>query len=130
MNNKKQTLSDLGLLVFRLAAGGLMMFHGFQKLGATPSEFPDPIGVGATLSHALAVFAELGCAGALVLGAFTRFALVPLIITMGVAAFIVHGGDPWNQKELAILFLSAYVGLMLTGPGRLSVDAWLSKRRA
>ncbi|MFT5356836.1 MAG: putative oxidoreductase [Polyangiales bacterium] len=129
MSNKKQTLTDLGLLALRIAAGGLMIVHGIGKLDATPSEFPDPLGVGAALSHALAVFAEVGCAAALVVGAFTRFALVPLIVTMLVAALVVHGADPWNKKELAVIYLSLYAGLMLTGPGRFSVDAWLSRRR-
>lgn len=130
MSNKKQTLTDLGLLGLRVAAGALMMVHGIAKLGYNPSEFPDPLGVGAALSHALAVFAEVGCAAALVIGAFTRFALVPLIVTMLVAALLVHGADPWNKKELSVIYLCIYAGLMLTGPGRFSVDAWLSRRRA
>lgn len=130
MNSKKQTLVDLGLLILRAAAGGLMMVHGIQKLGVTPSKFPDPLGVGAALSHALAVFAEVGCAAALVLGAFTRFALVPLLVTMLVAALLVHGDDPWSRKEMAVLYFCFYAGLMFTGPGRFSVDAWLSRRRA
>ena len=129
MSSKKQTLTDLGLFALRVTGGGLMMVHGIAKLGFTPSEFPDPLGVGATISHALAVFAEVGCAAALVLGAFTRFALVPLITTMLVAALMVHGADPWHKKELSVIYLCIYVGLMLTGPGRLSVDAWLSRRR-
>ena len=129
LDAKAQRL-DLGLLLLRLASGGLMMVHGAQKASqwSTMSEgFPDPFGVGHAASLALAIFAELFCALLVVLGAFTRLALVPLMTTMVVAAFIIHGADPWAKKELAIFYLSVYVALFFAGPGRYSVD---HKRRA
>ena len=75
----------------------------------------------------LAVFAEFVCAILLVIGLFTRLSLVPLIITMAVAAFIVHGGDGIKEMEFALIYLSAYVALILTGPGAHSVDAKISR---
>jgi putative oxidoreductase len=47
---------------------------------------------------------------------------------MAVAAFIVHGGDPWGEKELAYIYLAGYLTLLLTGPGKFSVDALIMKR--
>ena len=41
---------------------------------------------------------------------------------MFVAAFIVHMGDPFGRVEKALLFLAVFVILMLTGPGKYSID--------
>lgn len=121
--------SDLGLLILRLGAGGLMLTHGLPKLmklfAGGEIQFADPIGLGATVSLILAVFAEVVCSILIVLGLKTRLACVPSAFTMGVAAFVVHFSDPWGRKEKAILFLVMYVALLFTGPGKLSVDAKL-----
>ena len=126
MMNSKQT--DLALLLLRLTFGGLMLInHGLPKLqklmGADPIQFPDPLGIGMENSLYLAVFAEVVCAALLMIGAFTRLAVVPLIITMLVAIFIVHGGDPFGKMEKAILFLVPYLCLLITGAGWYSVDS-------
>ena len=58
------------------------------------------------------------------------WASLPLVVTMGVAAFIVHGADSFKKKELALAYLCVYLALALLGGGRLSLDALLSRRRA
>jgi putative oxidoreductase len=68
------------------------------------------------------VFAEFFCSILLILGLFTRLAAIPLVIGMAVAAFVVHGADPFAAKELSLLYLFIYVALIFTGPGRHSVD--------
>ena len=117
--------NDEALLLLRVAFGLMMMVHGWQKFSKfseLSGVFPDPFGMGSTLSLSAAIFAELGCSILLILGLGTRLALVPLIITMLVAIFIAHGADPWSKKELAVTFLSAYAALFVAGPGRYSVD--------
>jgi putative oxidoreductase len=91
---------DLGLLALRLYGGGTMcVVHGWGKLTSFPSAgFPDPFGIGATPSHGLAVFAEVLCAVLVAAGAFTRLATVPLIVTMAVAGFYIHGGGPLAEE--------------------------------
>lgn len=124
-------LLHLGLLVARLTVGGLMFQHGLSKIGRwneMSEGFPDPFGVGSAASLALVIFAEAGCSVLVALGALTRLALIPLIITMMVAAFLIHGDDPWAKKELAMFFLGIYAALLLTGAGRYSVDAKLKGR--
>ncbi len=124
---------DFGLLILRITFGGLMMVHGWGKLqgflGGQASGFPDPIGLGPEISMGLAVFAEFICGGLVVLGLATRPALVPLISTMLVAVLVVHASDPLETKELALVYLGAYIALLMTGPGRFSVDARLGNRR-
>ena len=124
--------TDLGLLLMRIVFGGFMMFgHGLGKLSGFAERmdsFPDPLGVGSTMSLALAVGAEFFAAFLVILGLATRAALVPLVITMVVAGFIIHGADPFQKQELALIYLAAYIVLFLTGPGKYSVDNKLANK--
>lgn len=126
---KQEKLKDIGLLVLRLTAAGMMLFgHGFDKLvnfSAKAEHFADPLGLGMTTSLVLAVFAEFFCSVAILFGFLTRYATIPLIITMLVAAFIVHGDDPWSKKEFALVYLVPFLTLLFSGAGRYSVDAKL-----
>lgn len=125
------SLSSIGLLVLRLFTGGFMLFaHGWGKLASfseKSGQFPDPIGVGSAPSLALAVFAEVFCAAAIMLGLFTRAAAIPLLITMVVAAFMIHGDDPFQKKEFALLYAIPFLTLILTGAGSYSIDAKLKR---
>jgi putative oxidoreductase len=121
---------DLALLILRLGAGGFMIVHGWSKLinfNKRLSSFSDPIGLGSEASLTLIVFAEFFCSLFLILGLYTRLALIPLIVAMCVVAFIVHGADPFGTKEKALLFLVAYLSLFFTGPGKFSFDSRLRK---
>ncbi|MFZ6002086.1 MAG: DoxX family protein [Bacteroidota bacterium] len=127
-SNSKPLSLDLGLLFFRVVVGLMMLPHGWPKLAnftERMEKFSDPLGIGTTASLAGAVFAEFFCSLFLVLGLFTRAALVPLIFTFVVITFVVHGADPVGDKETPLLFLVSYIVLFLTGPGRFSVDARL-----
>jgi putative oxidoreductase len=121
---------DLGLLVVRLSLAVFMLAHGYPKLihyADRMEKFSDPFGLGSPTSLALAVFAEFFCSILLALGLFTRFALVPLIITMATAAFIAHAGDPFGDREKALLYLLPYLGLFFTGPGKISLDGLIKR---
>ncbi len=123
---------DFGLLLLRLTFGLMMMGHGLgkvQDLFAGKTGFPDPLGVGSVPSLALAAFAEFLCALAVVIGFKTRWAAIPVAVTMLVAAFIFHAGDPWEKIEFPLLYASAFLALVFTGGGRHSVDSMLKKRR-
>jgi len=41
---------------------------------------------------------------------------------MAVAAFIVHGDDPFGTKEKALLYLAFFIVIALVGPGKFSID--------
>lgn len=122
---------DLSLLLVRLAAGGLMFTHGFgklQKLVNGNFEFGDPIGLGPEISLGLTVFAEILCAFLVLVGFFTRLATIPLIITMLVAVFIVHGDHDFGKKELGLFFLINYLVIFLSGAGKYSLDKLILKK--
>lgn len=133
LDDKRRELGvSLGLLLLRLGVGGGMAFgHGWGKLMSWPTlsaKFPDPLGVGPSASLSLAIFAELFCSLAIMLGFATRLSVIPLIVTMLVAAFVIHGADPWQKKELAVLYLFPFLTLVFTGPGRFSLDALVVSR--
>lgn len=117
---------DLGLLLLRLMAGGGMIYaHGWGKMMRFidgDHGFADVFGMGESVSLGLAVFGEAICSIFIVLGLFTRAALIPAIITMAVAVFYIHGDDPFSKQEMGLLYLVPYVALFLTGPGKLSLD--------
>ncbi len=123
---------DLGLLLLRLGLGFALIYaHGYGKLMRVFEgnfKFGDPLGLGAGVSLGLATFAEFFCAIAIAIGFMTRLATVPMLILFSVATFIVHGSDPFPTKEKAFLYLVGYLVLLLTGPGRLSLDQKLRRR--
>lgn len=120
------------ILVIRISIATLMISHGLSKLNILIAggeiQFPDPLGVGKTASLTLAVFAEVLCSFFLFIGLATRLATLPLIITMLVAIFVIHGADPIDVKEMAILYLLFYVLLLVTGSGKFSIDFLISKK--
>lgn len=122
---KNNSLTHVGLAVLRIVPSLLMLTHGypkFQKLISGNFEFGNPIGIGAAPSLFLAVIGEVICPILIIIGLKTRFATIPVIITMLVAAVIVHGADPIGVKEKALLYLAFFVCILMLGPGKYSLD--------
>src|SRR5687767_3689580 len=120
---------SFALLLLRLGAGSAMMIkHGLDKLtnfADKSGQFADPFGIGPTASFALTVFAEFFCAALIILGLFTRLAVISLIFAMSIALFYAHGGDFFGKGELAGLFLTVFTTLLFTGPGKISLDRFI-----
>jgi len=123
MNNS--TSYNLGLFLLRIGFGGMMLTHGipkFLKMLSGDFSFGDPIGIGETATLILAVLCEVFFPILIIIGFKTRLAAIPVIITMAVAAFVVHAADPLGTKEKAILFLIGFIAIALLGAGKFSVD--------
>ena len=122
---------DIAILILRISLAILMLVHGMPKLmsliSGEPVQFPALIG-SPEVSLALAVFAEVFCSILLLLGLSTRLATVPLIITMLVAVFLIHAGDPFAKQEMGLHYLIGYIVLLITGSGKLSLDHILMTR--
>jgi putative oxidoreductase len=118
-----------GLAVLRVGLGlGIILGHGWPKLMAfseRAAKFADPLGLGSPLSLALIVFAEVLCAGLIVLGVFTRLASIPLIFGMGVVVFLVKGGDILGEGEMAAVYAIGFIALLIGGGGNLSLGRML-----
>jgi putative oxidoreductase len=121
------------ILMLRIIVAVFIITHSIPKmnklLAGGEIQFPDPIGMGPAISLGLAVFAELFCSILIGFGFLTRLAVFPLIITMAVAAFVVHAGDPFKQKELSLMYLVLYIVLFIVGSGNYSVDYFISKKK-
>ncbi|MGH1516756.1 DoxX family protein [Chryseobacterium sp. JK1] len=132
-SNSGSILKDIVLLAVRVFVGFAMLSHGFPKLqmllAGGKIEFFDFMGLGPQISLILTVFAEFVCSILLILGLFTRVSLGFLIFTMGIAAFVVHGADPFEKREMALIYLCIYLLLMVAGAGKVSVDHMIERRK-
>jgi putative oxidoreductase len=120
-----KNFTDLALAILRISISGMMLMHGIPKierLFASPIEFGDPIGVGPTLSLILALIGEVVAPILIIIGFKTKLAAIPAIITMFVAAFVVHLNDDFGTKEKALLYLVGFVVVLLAGPGKYAMD--------
>jgi putative oxidoreductase len=116
---------DIALLIIRVASGLILITHGWPKLinfADRMHSFSDPFHIGSPASLALAVFAEFICSILLVIGYFSRFATIPLIITMATIILMVHWNDPFGKKELPLLYLASFLTIFFAGPGKYSLD--------
>jgi len=122
---------NFSILILRVSTGlwlitkhGLVKLHDFSHL---QSHFYNFTGIGSNISLILAIFAELFCSSLVVLGLFTRLAVIPIIFMLIVAVFGAKGAQPLLNKELDFLYLIPFVVLLFCGPGRISVDAMINR---
>ncbi len=127
--------ASFGLLVLRVSLGLMMMLgHGLPKLQNYESlreKFKAPGSLDAFLSGPIALLltigAEVGAAGLIIVGLATRPAAFIFAFTMVIAAFDVHAADPFATKELALMYLTGGVVILLSGAGTISLDAVIYK---
>jgi len=124
---------DFGLLVLRLALGGLFVAHGLDKLFGW---FSDAGGMGNTrellshygytqtgvLSWVLAISETAGGA-LLILGLFFPVGAAAIL---GVMANVIVAKGNWNVflggVEVEMMYAAAAFSLLFTGPGRVALD--------
>lgn len=135
MNTSRWSSVDLALLVLRLGIGISFVFvYGADKMFGGPAQWAE---IGTTMEifgitfwptfwGFMAAAAELVGGLCLMAGVLFRPVLGLLLVTMFVAAssHIAAGEGPWHATEMATVF----VALLLTGPGRYSLDAYLDSR--
>lgn len=127
---------DVGLLLLRLAVGGLLLGHGLQKLigwaggpgidGDTgflrQLGYPRPRA--AAWGHALT---ETLAGAALIVGLVTPAAAAAIVAVLLNAIVVVHGPNGlWNNDmgyEYPLTLMVGAATLALTGPGGWSLDA-------
>lgn len=123
--------SNLAALLLRLILGGLFVYSGWLKIKGYDTILPmftDIIGIGTKLSFNLLIFSEFFCGILVVLGLFTRLAVIPLLFCMCIAYFIAHANDPFYKKELAFTFLVLCLPVFVMGSGKYSLDRIIFKK--
>jgi putative oxidoreductase len=86
--------------------------------------FPAP-----QFSAHVSAYAQFLCGILILLGAFTRPAATVMAVNFVVALLMVHLGRPYLESFDALAMLAGSLFLLLHGPGALSVDAALGRRR-
>lgn len=134
------------LLAYEFWESGVEKYRGENWFSDIQGQFPFPFNaVPVDISWFLATWFELIGAVALVIGLGTRFFSVSLVILTVVAIAAVHWPAEWNtvaelwlgysisdngygNYKLPLIYLVMFVPLILSGPGKLSLDCWLAKR--
>lgn len=124
--------SSTGLLALRLVMGSAFMLHGWPMI-QNPLHWMDGFGAQAPPAalQAAGAISEFVGGAAILLGLITPLAALALAGTMIAGLAMVHiphhdpfVGKPGQQSfELAAIYLAASILLLLTGPGRCSLDA-------
>ena len=122
---------NLSMFLLRAGFGSLLFInYGWSKLmrfAELKDKFSDPLHIGQTPSLILVIFAEVFCTAMIVLGLFTRFAALVLIIMFVVIVFIVLKGKALKDLTLPILFLLVFFSILFCGPGKWSLDKLIGK---
>jgi putative oxidoreductase len=124
---------DLALLFLRVGIGiSFVVAYGADKITGGPATWSDlgqnmalfGITFWPTFWGFMAALTEFAGGFLLIIGLFVRPVLVLFLLTMTVAtaSHLAAGEGPWHATEMATVF----VVLLLLGPGRYSIDAWLS----
>jgi putative oxidoreductase len=128
---KIYTLMSFGLLPIRIIAGIGFIMNGLPKLvniTGTEAEFASNMGLPAALALPVGLLEVIGGI-ALIIGVLTRIASILFIILMIGAIITVQLSKGFlGGYQLNLLYLSIAVTLLVTGPGRPSIEWNVLKR--
>lgn len=120
------------LLGFEFWESGVEKFKGENWFEAVKTDFIFPFNIVPTnISWFLATWSELIGALAIVIGLGTRFWAFSLLILDIVAWHSIHAGNGYNVCDngfkLPLIYLIMLLPLIFIGPGKASIDNFISK---
>lgn len=129
--------TNMGRLFLRLFVGVMLMQFGLRQLynfAESAAHFPATLGMDAESSLTVMIIIELLCSLCIMAGFCTRLMTIPPFLAMilaehhllsnaGEAAYMIS----WTQPAyLPVMFMGIYFFILLVGPGKISVDYFLS----
>lgn len=133
------TYSNLARLFLRLFVGVMFMQFGIRHLvnfSLMSADFPTVFGLSSETCLILMIVNELLCSLFIMAGFLTRLATIPPIFSMVVAEWYilhnllphasVYGLDSTEPGYLPIMFIGIYLFILLAGPGKISLDYFIS----
>lgn len=130
--------TNLGRLFLRLFVGIMLLQFGVRQTAhfyECKSMFPSVMGMAPETSMVVMICIEVICAMFIMFGFLTRLMLLPPFVAMVFAEYyLLHDYvrdatymlDWQQQGYLPVMFLGIFFFLMLVGPGKISVDYFLS----
>lgn len=123
---------DLTLLVFRIAVTAeLMLAHGLKKIGVgvTNAEIvPNPLHLPEAVNQLFAEAANLFFPILVMLGLFTRLAVLPTLAVTLTGYFVVHWNDSLIEKDMPFMYSLSFLLLLVFGAGKYSIDNFINKK--
>ncbi|MGN0214645.1 MAG: DoxX family protein [Muribaculaceae bacterium] len=129
--------SNLSRLFLRLFVGVMLLQLGVNQMSQFDelSNFSGFMGMSGSTAVAAVIVVELVCSMLIVLGLFTRLAILPLLVIMGVAAGALFSGEVMQAdmiygmmpEMLPMLFCGVLVFFGISGPGKISLDYILAR---
>jgi putative oxidoreductase len=123
---------DLGLLFLRVFGSLLVIYiHGLPKIVHWETELQvidDPLHIGRSITLLCAIFAEVICPMAIIIGVYTRLACLPFIFLLLVSMLGVHADWSLEQGQFGWLLLILFGTVALCGSGRYAFNANIKGR--
>lgn len=123
--------TSLGLLILRIAVGGLMLLHGIAKIGHTSfiGGMLSEKGLPSFLSYGVYI-TEIIAPLLILVGYRTRLSAVVYVFGALFALFLVHSGQLFSlnenggwELELLGLYISGALALFFTGGGKIAASS-------
>ena len=132
------TFTNMARLFMRLFTGVMFMQFGIRQIAhfnELALSFPSVFGMGAEVSLLVMILIEIICSTLIILGLFTRFAIIPPMVSMVIAECVLvqelmaQTNVTFQSSQiifLPIMFLGIFLFMMLAGPGKISLDYIIS----
>jgi len=132
---QQTTLTSVAFLILRVVVGLAFILHGYGKI-QNPMAWMGPDSPIPGIFQFLAAFSEFAGGIALIIGLLTPLASLGMASTMVVATafhalvqkdpFVSKGGPSY---ELALVYLCILLVIIAVGPGKLSLDAKIFRKK-
>lgn len=133
------TYSNMARLFIRLFVGIMFMQFGIRHLvnfTQLSADFPTVFGFSSETCLICMIVIELFCSLCIMIGFLTRLMTIPPIVSMIAAEYYIlhdllpqtsiYGLDSTQPGYLPIMFIGIYLFILLAGPGKISLDYFIS----
>jgi putative oxidoreductase len=123
---------NIGMLVLRAAASlELVIVHGLKKIGvgvANAEKIPNPLHFPEQFNNLFATAANIIFPFFVLIGLFTRAAVLPTLAVTLTGYFIVHSGGSLSEKDTPFIYSLIFITILILGPGKYSFDNIIYKK--
>lgn len=133
------TYTNLARLFMRLFVGVMLLQFGIRHLvnyNGLCATFPTVLDMSSSTSLVLMIVIELVCSLLIMVGFLTRLSTIPPIVAMFAAEYYIlhdmvpylpaYGLDSTDPGYLPIMFIGIYIWMLIAGPGKISLDYFIS----